>query len=329
MVKNPRTEPRAANDRVDASERLRRLLAVLPLFAAEEEITLDDLERRAGVDAETFLQDLAAVTERFDVPGGFVESIAGGVEHGRVVLRTSHFLRPMRLTVQELCAIELGLAMLAALSAPDEQDAITRARERVRKAIVQMPAVDADTGSQWHATAPPADGATLQLLRDALAARRKVSISYAKTADSSASERVVRPYALMPSHGTWYLVAFCERSDGIRFFRLDRMGKVEMLGASYELPDGAPVQELLKNGKPFFAHDAATLRVRYSARIARWIAEREKVPLAADGSLTVDHPLADRDWAVRHVLQYGPDAEVLAPPELRDEIVRRLHAISS
>ena len=69
---------------------------------------------------------------------------------------------------------------------------------------------------------------------------------------------------------------------------------------------------------------AGTLRLRYSARIARWIAEREGKTLAEDGTLTVEHPLADPDWAVRHVLQYGPDVAVLGPDEVREAVVRRL-----
>jgi predicted DNA-binding transcriptional regulator YafY len=67
--------------------------------------------------------------------------------------------------------------------------------------------------------------------------------------------------------------------------------------------------------------------VRYSPRIARWIAEREKVPLDDDGSLTLEHPLADEEWAVRHVLQYGPEAEVLAPASVRAAVVRTLEKI--
>jgi predicted DNA-binding transcriptional regulator YafY len=66
------------------------------------------------------------------------------------------------------------------------------------------------------------------------------------------------------------------------------------------------------------------MKVRYSPRIARWIAEREGLSLAEDGSLTVEHPLADAEWGIRHVLQYGPDAEVLEPLDLRNEIVKRL-----
>jgi len=66
------------------------------------------------------------------------------------------------------------------------------------------------------------------------------------------------------------------------------------------------------------------MRVRYSPRIARWIAEREGRELEPDGSLTMEHPLADIQWGVRHVLQYGPDAEVLEPADVRDELTRRL-----
>jgi predicted DNA-binding transcriptional regulator YafY len=66
------------------------------------------------------------------------------------------------------------------------------------------------------------------------------------------------------------------------------------------------------------------MTVRYSPRVARWVAEREGLELAADGSLTMEHPVADEAWAVRHVLQYGPDAEVLVPETMRHLILERL-----
>ena len=66
------------------------------------------------------------------------------------------------------------------------------------------------------------------------------------------------------------------------------------------------------------------LTVRYSAGIARWIAERDGGPVEADGSAVRTMPLADREWAIRHVLQYGPDAQIVSPAELRDELRDRL-----
>src|SRR5438309_2378622 len=97
---------------VDASERLQRLLAVFPLFAERAEISMKELERTSGVDVSMLLEDLAAITERGDDPGGFVASVDATIGHSHVSLRSDHFLRPLRLNVPELCALELGLAML-------------------------------------------------------------------------------------------------------------------------------------------------------------------------------------------------------------------------
>ena len=80
--------------------------------------------------------------------------------------------------------------------------------------------------------------------------------------------------------------------------------------------------------RPFVGTPAQVMTVRYSPRIARWICEREGGTLDADGSLVREYPLGDMGWAVRHVLQYGPDAEVIAPAELREEIIRRLEALA-
>jgi predicted DNA-binding transcriptional regulator YafY len=50
---------------------------------------------------------------------------------------------------------------------------------------------------------------------------------------------------------------------------------------------------------------------------------------SADGSLQVEYPLADTEWAIRHVLQYGADAEVLGPATVRRAVVERLRAALS
>ena len=64
--------------------------------------------------------------------------------------------------------------------------------------------------------------------------------------------------------------------------------------------------------------------MRYSPRVARWIAEREGRTLDEAGGLELEHPLADEEWGMRHVLQYGDQAEVLAPVALRERLRERL-----
>ena len=113
-------------------------------------------------------------------------------------------------------------------------------------------------------------------------------------------------------------------------FRMDRVESADSLPDHYEIPADFSVSETLQAGKGLKAEIPATgIKVKYSRRIARWIAEREGVTPDSDGSLVIDHPLADTDWGVRHVLQYGPDAEVLEPLAVRDEMIRRLSTMSA
>ena len=85
---------------------------------------------------------------------------------------------------------------------------------------------------------------------------------------------------------------------------------------------------MLRGERAFVSPSAERLVVRYSPRIARWIAEREEGELEADGSFVVSHPLADDAWAVRHVLQYGPEAEVLEPARVREKLVATLREMA-
>ncbi|MGH7535984.1 MAG: WYL domain-containing protein [Gemmatimonadales bacterium] len=194
--------------------------------------------------------------------------------------------------------------------------------------MAKLPGDDPADSLRTASLAPAGDPEHLRRLRAAFRGRRKVRLGYRKPAEERAEARVICPYAIVFASGMWYVVAHWETSEGIRFFRLDRIDSVEPLETRFPAPRDFSVDEVLREGRVFRAQAAGTLRVRYSPRIARWIADREGKTLAADESLTLEHPLADLDWAVRHLLQYGPDVEVLEPAEVREAIVRRLADIA-
>jgi predicted DNA-binding transcriptional regulator YafY len=216
--------------------------------------------------------------------------------------------------------------MLRAERPPDERKAVNGALDRLRKAMVTLPS-DAIAAGQREVSLPAlSDPATLAAVKRALSERRKLRIRYHSGSKAEASDRTVQPYALVVASGHWYLLAHCESKGEVVSFRLDRMEDVEQLDAAYDIPTTFSVDEHLNDRKVLRTGGPAKMRVRYSPRIARWIAEREGLEPDADGSLTMDHPLLDVQWGVRHVLQYGPDAEVLEPHDVRAEVARRVEA---
>jgi proteasome accessory factor C len=307
-----------------AAEQLRRILHLIPRLADGEPHSLDQVSQLAGGDRAVILRDIESFSQRFEAPGGFVEGLQIYIEADDISVVPNHFLRPMRLTRSELLALELGLNMLRGERPPEEHRAIDEALLRLRQAVAKLPKEEIADDFRVASLSPPGDLEHLRRLREAFRARRKVRLAYRKADADQASHRVICPYAIMFASGMWYAVAHCESSDGIRIFRLDRVEQVETLAARFESPRGFSVDALVRDGKGFQAASAGSLRVRYSPRIAGWIAEREGKSLAADGSLTMEHPLANHDWAVRHVLQYGPDVTVLEPDSVREAVVRRL-----
>ncbi len=128
-----------------ATLQLRRILALIPRVADDETHPLDIIAASLGTTPRQLISDFQSITERFDV-AGFVECVRIYVSADTVSMTASEFHRPMRLTMPELCALELGLVMLRLERTPAEQHAIDRAIARLREAISKLPANDAHEG---------------------------------------------------------------------------------------------------------------------------------------------------------------------------------------
>ncbi len=310
-----------------ASEQLKRVLHLIPRFADGADHPIAEVAAEAGTAPAELLRDLESISERFDAPGGFVDGVTIFVEGDVVSMTANHFHRPMRLTMPELCALELGLTMVRRERTPGEQAPIDRALERLRRTISQVPTNDRHEGTRHGDLYAAGADEHLPALRGAIGDGRRVSLTYRAGAATESRTRTVNPHSLVFAEQMWYLVAAVEE-ETLRFFRLDRVESVTVLDERHERSEAARARlQLHETGRAFASSTDRRMTVRYSPRIARWVAEREAMPLDADGSLTMEHPVADDAWAIRHVLQYGPDAEVLEPAEMREMVLMKLREI--
>jgi predicted DNA-binding transcriptional regulator YafY len=130
-------------------------------------------------------------------------------------------------------------------------------------------------------------------------------------------QRTLDPLGLVLKGGAWYLVA--HRSVGMRVYRVSRFASARIREDGFERPEGFELAEYWEEWSRNF--EASLHRVEIRVQV-RETARRFLPPDAPgdDGVYTLKFP--DLDDAFRELLRFGPDAEVLDPPELR----RRLAA---
>lgn len=320
---------------VRAQDQMERLCLALPHLDDDSSVPLEALAQHVGTTVKTLLGDLHALNSRDRDVAGFVESVELYLGAEGVGKRSSHFHRPTRLTRNELAALDLGLGLLALERPLEERSTIAAARRKIRLVAVTAPRVGAngagssDSSVERSALAAEEVPAVLQetfaVLWQAQEERRAVRLHYVSANARSAQERVVHPFTVCRVHQHIYVIGLCTTVADVRVFRLDRITHAELDNTSFDVPADFDVDAIVRDGHVFSGElPDDELVVRYSPRIARWIAEREGVRVDDDGSLTVHWPLLDDEWAVRHVLQYGGDAQVIAPSRVRTLICERL-----
>ncbi|MFL5766213.1 MAG: helix-turn-helix transcriptional regulator [Actinomycetota bacterium] len=302
-----------------ASERLRRLLSVVPYVIQHQGAELSELSSVFGVSESELAQDLDLLFVSGLPPYGPGDLIAVRIEDGRVWIdMADYFDRPLRLTRNEALALYLRATELAATPGLPEAGAVRSALAKLEVALGP-----AELGAlSGHVEASGEDEATgaLGTLRDAVARRERVEIEYYAASSTETSVRTIDPEELFSALGHWYVVAWDDRSNGERMFRVDRVRRAKATGETFE-PRG-----LLGAGRPLYSSSEEDRTVRLALRpAARWVAEyyRADEEGERDGEVVVSLPARRLEWLVRLVLRLGPDARVLEPPEL-DEAVRNL-----
>lgn len=314
-----------------AAAQLKRILLALPALADDKAHALSEVAERAGTDEHTLLRDLRTlVTRNFDEPAGYVEPVQLALDARSVRLDAPGFFRrPMGLSVLELEALELGLAMLRQETPAEEHATIDRARDRLHRAISSI-ASDGDATLVRAAQLGAAEGrgGELQTIQRCVAEHRVAELTYRGARDSEPHIRLVRPFGMVHARGSWYAVAWCLRDDGLRVFRLDRVVAARETDQTFDAPADFRLDSVLHGGRVVSSEAEESVTIEYSGRIARWIEEREQGAARTDeGSVRVEYPLHSEPWAVRHVLQYGSEARIVGPDAVRARVVSVLRSL--
>ena len=175
-----------------------------------------------GVSLRTLYRDIAALKAQ----GAAIEGEAGF----GYVLKPGFTLPPLMFAVEEVEALALGARWVEGRA---DEGLRRAAKDALAKIAAVLPperaaALDWPTLLAGAGRAGEAERVALPLARNALKEERKLSFAYADK-DGRRSERVVWPVALGFFESVMMLAAWCETREDFRHFRLDRMGRVEVL----------------------------------------------------------------------------------------------------
>src|SRR5262249_37889657 len=141
--------------------------------------------------------------------------------------------------------------------------------------------------------------------------------------------RHVDPYSLVWRSGRWYLVALDRDRGEIRSFRLSRLrSDPEAEGEASAPPEGFDGRDHLRGGPWSPPAQAVEAIVALSRGVAWWAESSASgarvLRTRDDGWVEVAVPTERGDAFTGWALSFGPEAVVMSPPELREDVLRRL-----
>jgi proteasome accessory factor B len=317
----------AGEDRMEPLERLLNLVGLLletrtPLTFEKIRATLEPYAQGNVDTAKRMFERDKDILRDYGVPLELVDTDAWGTEQGYLIPKDQYYLPDIAFTPEEL-----GALMVAAQGVRGDNPA----EQAVRKLMSGAEGgVLAGLAGGPLASGSDAGGDLVMAAADAAQAHRRVRFGY-RTSKGTASERDVDAYAVVFRAGHWYLAGFDHERDEVRSFRLSRFsGDLHDAGEGAEPPEGFRAADLVMGG-PWVSTGEEQAVIALSPDVAWWAASTltgaEIIRTRQDGWVELSVPVADERALAPMILQLGPDALVMEPATLRDEVVSRLEAL--
>lgn len=297
------------------SDRISRLLALVPWLAQRPGITLTQTADHFGISVETLTKDLWQLV-LCGLPGYGPDQLVDidFWDDDRIWVQDPQTLAvPMRLSSEEAIALSIALRRMNQIPGIAEKDTINRL-------LVKM---DAVTGSAISVVkvSNVDQIAQSELIESALANRLSLTFDYSSANDSQ-SNRTVTPIRVFSVDDYLYLAAWCDHAEAVRSFRFDRISNVTVIE-----PLVHDQSDLMTEvtGLPDLT-SAPTALIRIDSEIA-WVTEEAWVRRATadigmleDGQILISVPYLSKEWLIHWVMSMAGAATILQPVSFAEEI---------
>ena len=284
-----------------------RMFEMLYMLLERDRMTAQELAQRLEVSVRTVYRDAQALSE------AGVPVYADRGKGGGIAILPSFKLSKSLLSEAERRSI-LASLQAAAQSGAEDEAVLRKLRAFFGTSAGDWVQIDFSdwSGTQDHDVA---------LLKEAILESRVLAFDYYGESGEK-TERTVCPLRLWFKGQAWYLRAYCLARRAVRTFKLSRLKRPRIVPGAFppEALDARAQDEPRTNWpEPPFVHLRMLADACMAYRVFDDFAE-SAITRREDGSFLIDTRFPPGAWIVSIILSYGPHAQVLEPPELREEI---------
>ena len=302
-----------------------RLVSIILILLDKKRIGARELADLFEVSPRTIYRDMDAINMA-GIPVRSTSGVGGGFE-----IMPEYKMDKKFFSADDLSALLMGLSGLSGMVQGDEVvHALAKVKsfipaERAKEIEDKANQIRFDPG-QWteNRNIQP----YLELIRSALQENRLLLFEYVAH-HGNKTVRTAEPYQLVLKGSHWYLQGYCHLRKDFRLFRISRMSGLKILDETFT-PRNCP--EPMSD----FTETLENIQIKIKLRIHKSILDRvldycsfEDFLPDDDSHYIVDFPFIENDYHYDILLGFGDQCECLAPPHIRENMMRKIYDIAA
>lgn len=304
--------------------RIDRLNALHILLQSRSLVKASELAKHFGITERTVYRDIRSLQEA-DVP------IVGesGVGYS---LDKSYRLPAIRFDTQEALSMLIAGKASQNLRDPNLQQDFDSALNKIRAVLPRdSQSVLEKMESSIQVVLPRRSGddgldrQTMETLHQAIAASKILEIHYLARSTQVEEMRLIEPLGLVYYTHNWHLIAWCQKRQDYRDFRVDRLTQIHVTSSYFQQGQRMSLQEYMERQKSQL--EVVLMEIEVTSFVAKMTQEyRYSMGFVSEeegsrpGWVKMSFWASSVEYFARWVISLVPEVQVLGPPELKSKL---------
>ncbi len=309
--------------------RIDRLSAILIILQSKRIVKAQEIAEKFEVSMRTIYRDMLALGE-----AGVPIRSEAGIGYS---LMEGYTLPPVMLTRDEAGAILTAGKVFDKYAGNYMKTQFDSALAKIKAVLKTLDKdylenLDGKISSISFDKPAAGEGSTLALLETALAGNRVVFIEYFSNSSHETTSREIEPMGVFFYSGSWHMIAYCRLRKGFRQFRLDRIKSVHLRDETFNPDKFKSIDKILQDSFEGIALHKVIIRFKKNSRYSEFKNriifgfQQEK---ELDGKVELTFLVDSLPFICRWLINFGNEAEIISPQELKDLMKKLLSELSS